>query len=837
LEDIVVRTYKSLEWERLKSFLIAEAESSLGRFFSANQELACDRLTIERLLGETQEFAEMIQARSGFVLNGVPSLEESLQRLQSGAQLSAHDFLDIKKMLKVTGSVRSSLNLLAPESFPATTAYAKFLHALPAVILKIESIIDDGGSVLDTASVELHQLRKEVHKLQNSIHSELTKIIQSSTLAKALQEPIYTQRSGRFVLPVLASSRNIISGIVHDSSASGLTVYIEPMAVVEIANKMRIKTADIEREIARILDELGKNIHEQCHLLTENYNTLGLIDAISARARLSLKYRGTRPEISATQFIEYKEARHPLLVLQTSMENVIANDIRLGGAENESQTLVITGPNTGGKTVLLKTVGIFALMLRIGLLLPVSSGSKASIFDTVFADIGDEQSLEQSLSTFSSHMKNIVHVVDSAKPGTLVLLDEVGAGTDPKEGAALARAILEYLTTSGAMTIATTHYSELKTLAYTDNGFVNGSLAFNDETLSPTYKLRLGVPGSSKATTIARRLGLHKDVIEKAQEHLAKCDQDLQTTISQLESRMQDLELQKELARTAHAEAIQLQEEYQAQKLTLQKQNEKSRQSLASEMESEFQISKEYIRHIIADLQKAPTIAKAQRVQKDLENLRKDLGWMELKAKDDPNKLDVSELKIGQMVRVKSLNQRGLIQSVAPSSANKEEALIVVRAGSMNLKVAISDLELVAGHSLNAGKHAPSKISKSAAKSINTFKQENRIAHQKESAGRAPKSTSRRMPADEEPHVFVRTSTNTIDLRGQRIEEAMNNVEQFVDQCLAAAISPLMIIHGHGTGAVRRAVRDFLDSSNYASAYRPGEAYEGGDGVTIVEFN
>jgi DNA mismatch repair protein MutS2 len=829
LEDIVLRTYKSLEWERLKSFLIAEAESSLGRFLSANQELADDRLTIERLLGETQEFAEMIQARSGFVLSGLPNLEETLQRLQSGAQLSAHDFLDIKKMLKVTGSVRSSLNLLAAESFPATTAYAKFLHSLPAVILKIESIIDDTGSILDSASVELHQLRKEVHKLQNSIHSELTKIIQSSTLAKALQEPIYTQRSGRFVLPVLASSRNVISGIVHDSSASGLTVYIEPMAVVEIANKMRIKMADIEREIARILDELGRSMHEQCHLLVENYNTLGLIDAISARARLSLKYRGTRPEISVTQFIEYKEARHPLLVLQTSMENVVANDIRLGGAENESQTLVITGPNTGGKTVLLKTVGIFALMLRIGLLLPVSSNSKASIFDTVFADIGDEQSLEQSLSTFSSHMKNIVHVVDSAKPGTLVLLDEVGAGTDPKEGAALARAILEYLTTSGAMTIATTHYSELKTLAYTDNSFVNGSLAFNDETFSPTYKLRLGVPGSSKATTIARRLGLHKDVIEKAQEHLATCDQDLQTTISQLESRMQDLEQQQELAKLAHAEAMVLQEEYIAQKLALQKQNEKSRQSLAGEMESEFQISKEYIRTIIADLQKEPTIAKAQRVQKDLESLRKDLGWMEIKAKDDPNKLDVSELKVGQMVRVKSLNQRGLIQSVG--------AIIVVRAGSMNLKVTISDLELVAGHSLNSGKHSPSNISKSAAKSISSFKQEGRIAHQKESTGRAPKSTSRRMPADEEPHVFVRTSSNTIDLRGQRVEEAMNNVEQFVDQCMAASISPLMIIHGHGTGAVRTAVRDFLDSSNYASAYRPGETYEGGDGVTIVEFN
>jgi DNA mismatch repair protein MutS2 len=829
LDEILARTYKSLEWERLKSFLLVEAESSAGQFHCQSLPLGQDIETVRLLLDETQEVVDMIRARSGLSAAGLPPLEESLQRLASGAALSPHDFLDLKTMLKIAHTMRTSIGLLPKESFPRITAYHRAIHSLPEVVNAIESVIDDGGGVADDASPTLRQLRREVQKLQAAIHNELTRIIHSSTLSKALQEPIYTQRHGRFVLPVNANMRNAIQGIVHDSSASGLTVYVEPMAVLELANKVRLKDSEIEREIARILHELGLSLQKHTPEIEENFLTVGKLDAISARARLSLKYNGCKPEISEQQRIEYKEARHPLLILQSSLAKVVANDIRIGAGAESGQTLVITGPNTGGKTVLLKTVGIFALMLRAGLLLPVSAGSVGTVFEHIFADIGDEQSLEQSLSTFSSHMQNIVHIVDRATTATLVLLDEIGAGTDPKEGAALAKSVLEHLTVSGAMTIATTHFSELKTLAYGDSGFINGSLDFDDVSLSPTYRLRLGIPGSSKATTIAARLGLNKSVIARANDLLQTSDQDLQQTIAQLESRMRSLqEREQELTRLLD-ENQRKGQELEEKKKDLEKKSESTRVSLANELETEFQISKEYIRHLIAELQKEPGIAKAQRVQKDLDSLRKELGWIDNKRPAAGGAIDLQSLSAGQWVRVRSLNQRGVVQETVPGQG-RHEALVVVRAGSMNIKVPVSDLELVEGMA--------SKVKKSASAAAPVAKSDRR-EHSKnpDAKSSARRSSARRRSPEEDPHLFVRTQNNTIDLRGQRVEEALANLERFIDTSALAEISPVMIIHGHGTGAVRNAVRAYLDTTAYGNLYRPGEMHEGGDGVTIVEFS
>ncbi len=411
MEEIVARTYKSLEWERLKSFLVAEANCHAGRSLCRDLPVALDKAQCQRLLDETQEVTDMIQARTALDAAGLPVLDETFERLSRGAALTAHDFIEVKTMLKLSQKMKSGISLLPQESFPRITAYDKRLHALPEAIKAIERIINDDGGITDDASPMLKQLRREVQKLQTSIHHELTKIIHSPSHSKALQEPIYTQRNGRHVLPVNAGMRNAIVGIVHDSSASGLTVYVEPMAVVELANNVRLKEAAIEREIARILDELARQMQTHCPLFSENYAVVAELDAISARARLGLKFKGSKPEIADEQLIDYKQARHPLLVLQTSMSEVVPNDINLGGKSGDSQTLVITGPNTGGKTVLLKTVGIFALMLRAGLLLPVAPGSVGCIFTQIFADIGDEQSLEQNLSTFSSHMQNIVQIV------------------------------------------------------------------------------------------------------------------------------------------------------------------------------------------------------------------------------------------------------------------------------------------------------------------------------------------------------------------------------------------------------------------------------------------
>jgi DNA mismatch repair protein MutS2 len=828
LDEILARTYKSLEWERLKSFLLAEAESPAGQLHAQTLPLGQDIATVQLLLDETQEVVDMIRARSGLSAAGLPSLEETMQRLASGAALTPHDFLDVKTMLKIAHAMRASIGLLPKESFPRIAAYHRVIHSLPEVVNAIETVIDDGGGVADDASPALRQLRREVQKLQAAIHNELTRIIHSSTLSKALQEPIYTQRHGRYVVPVNASMRNTIQGIVHDSSASGLTVYVEPMAVLELANKVRLKDAEIEREIARILHELALSLQQHKPAIEENFLTVGKLDAISARARLSLKYDGNKPEISEQQRIEYKQARHPLLVLQSSVAKVVANDIRIGSGIESGQTLVITGPNTGGKTVLLKTVGIFALMLRAGLLLPVAPGSVGTLFNHVYADIGDEQSLEQSLSTFSSHMQNIVHIVDRATKATLVLLDEIGAGTDPKEGAALAKSVLEHLTISGAMTIATTHFSELKMLAYGDAGFINGSLDFDDVSLSPTYRLRLGIPGSSKATTIAARLGLNKNVIARANDLLQTSDQDLQQTIAQLESRMRSLEGREQELTQIMAENQLKGKELDEKKKDLEKKSESTRLSLANELETEFQISKDYIRHLIAELQKEPGIAKAQRVQKDLDSLRKELGWIDKKTPGSAGAIDPQSLSAGQWVRVRSLNQRAVVQETVPGQG-KHEALVVVRAGSMNIKVPASDLEIVEGTAIK-----PKKIV--SAKSSSGQEDRREQSRNTESRGPAKKSGARRRSPDDDPRLFVRTQNNTLDLRGQRVEEALANLERFIDESVLAEISPVMIIHGHGTGAVRNAVRAYLDTTEYGNLYRPGEMYEGGDGVSIVEF-
>jgi DNA mismatch repair protein MutS2 len=832
LEEIAQKTYRSLEWERLKNFLTAEAESALGQHLCHELHPVSDSEQVKRRLDETEEVMFMLQARSGLSAAGLPWLEEQLSRLEAGASLSGAEFGQIKTMLKIAQAMKTSINLLPRESFPRIVFYYDSIHALPQVKKQIEEVVDDQGNFLDSASDLLYQLRREVSRLQAQISSELQKIIHSSTLSKALQEPIYTQRNGRFVLPVNANQRSVVPGIVHDSSASGLTIYVEPLSVLELSNKKRLKESEIEREIIRILDQLGRALQEHVNELKSNYETIGKLDAISARARLALKYDGKKPELSAQILIDYKQARHPLLVLQTNVASIVANDITIGDNQEHERTLIITGPNTGGKTVLLKTIGIFALMVRSGLLLPVSDHSTTCIFDHVYADIGDEQSLEQSLSTFSSHMQNIVNIVDRASRGTLVLLDEVGAGTDPREGAALAKSLLEFLNSTGAMTIATTHFSELKTMAYSDRAFLNGSLEFNEITLSPSYRLKLGVPGSSKAMAIAHRLGLNDAIVDRANELVLTDDKDFQSTIDQLEKRMLEMENREQRLNEATEAAERERREYEQKKKELTVASEKTRSTLAAQLNDEFQTSKEYVRHLIADLQKEPGIAKAQKVQKELDSLRKELGWLD-KA-NTPANASKPRFTPGQSVKVRSLNQRGILVSITEKKADGSEAIATVKAGSLNLKVPLSDLELSgggAGSGSGTGSDHETRPGKSRLQKMTAD-----IKRRGGGSASHQQSSNQHSNHSNQIRVFVRTSSNTLDIRGQRVDEGLSNLDQFLNQAMVHETSPLMVIHGHGTGALKSAVRDALASNNALEQYRPGENHEGGDGVTIVEL-
>jgi len=806
LDEITARTCRSLQWDRLLSFLAHEADTDSGKEACRQVQPHDARSVVEQLLEETNEALSMLQARSGVSVAGLPPLSDVLGRLATGASLDGKELLAIKTTLAIARQVKASLSLLAKDSFARLTTFAPRLHAVDNVFRAIENALDDGGEVKDEASSTLRSLRKDVHRIDNSIKDELIRIIHSSTLSKALQELIYTQRNGRYVLPVNANMRSQINGIVHDSSATGLTVFVEPMAVVELANKMRIKEAEIEHEIARIFKELTTLAVGHHAEIESSFMAAVELDVIMARAKLALRYGGHMPELSRDRHFSYKQARHPLLILQTSVADVVPNDITLGGGGQHGNTLIITGPNTGGKTVLLKTAGLFALMVRAGMLPAANHGSKAALFPIVCADIGDEQSIEQSLSTFSSHMKNIVGIVNNACDGMLVLLDEVGAGTDPREGAALARSILEALTASGAVTIGTTHYGELKTLAYSEVGFINGSLDFDENTLSPTYRLRLGVPGKSQATTIAKRLGLNDQIVARARDLMQSTEEDLQKVVERLEHKLKELdEREKEaLEQLSQAQALKDEADRQINQQSIEA--EKQRLAMTKDMEEEFKLSREYIRHLIADLQKQPSLSKAQKAQEDIEKLKKELGWTDgagktLPAAHGPN------IRVGQTVRVRSLGQIGIVEDIPPLN-DERTGPVSVRAGSVKIKVPLSDLEPVQGAAKAARQEKPRALPKSQA--------------------------SRSQPSG--PNPFVRTAANTVDLRGRRVDDAILELERFLDESVMAGVAMAMIIHGHGTGAVRNAVRDYLSQSNYANAFRPGESFEGGDGVTLVDL-
>lgn len=795
------RSLRSLEWDKLTSYLAALAETPEGRELCAALEPTVDTeiALAELLLGESEEALAMINNRSEISLNRVGNIRECLGLLKAGAVLSALDIARVGAMLAVSKQVRGSLNLLSVEQFPCLRPYSSRLVALDKTVAAIEQAIDH-DTVKDEASGILRSLRREKLKLENAVKDELNKIIQSQTGSKALQEPIYTMRGGRYVLPVMANMRYSLDGIVHDASQSGLTVYLEPMVVVELSNQIRIKEAAIEAEVQRILQELCQLIVLDIDAIMESYQTLIELDCIMARARLAAKYNGVKPELTGEPVLQLEGARHPLLVLQNKKDHsVIANDIRLNEGE---RTLVITGPNTGGKTVLLKLIGLTALMLRSGLLIPVKHGSRASLFPVICADIGDEQSIEQSLSTFSAHMQNVVEIVDRAGPGMLVLLDEVGAGTDPKEGAALARAVLEHLLDRGVVTVATTHLGELKTLAFENSGFVNASFEFDEETLSPTYKLRLGVPGSSKANTIALRLGLAPAVVARARRLTEVSEQEFEQILKTLNDKIQAVSEQEEQLQASLYDAARLKADMQKEEERLKAEREKLKHEVSSELKGELKAAREIVRELTATLQRNPSMKAVQKTAAELKALEETVSFLK-----ERQKLPASAPSLGEGMRVKilSLNQTGVVQEILPDQ-------VVIQVGAMKIRVRPEDLQLL---EQSQGRKTSNK----------GFAQ---------SANKANRNAA--LPKYNDPAVFVRTMSNTLDLRGQRVDSALQQTEAFIDQCSLQRISPLMIIHGHGTGAVKSAVRDFLRSCGYPARFRPGETYEGGDGVTVVEL-
>lgn len=795
--DVNARTLKSLEWERLKQFLAAECASSCSREVALQLELFDHPAEIERLLRESEEGLRAFFNGISLSQEGLHDIRESLRRLSTGASLGAHELMEMKQVLKLSHKLKIVVNNLDDEDYPTLRELlASRLFVFQDLENAIDAVVDESGGIRDDASPLLRKLRKEVQRLSSRIKDELQKIINSPTQSKCLQEPIYTLRNGRHVLPVLANMRQAIDGIVHDSSSTGLTIYVEPLSVVELTNKIRINEAEIEHEIDRLLWDLSAQAAKLLEPIQSSFEALIDSDFISAKANLARKYEGTLPRISQNGELRLMQARHPLLVLQySSMEKVIPNDIILDG---ELKALIITGPNTGGKTVYLKTAGLLALMLRAGLLLPCSLGSQMPIFSGVFADIGDEQSLEQNLSTFSSHMSNIIEITRQASSSTLVLLDEIGAGTDPREGTILARVILGQLKRQGALTLCSTHYGDLKSLAHEDQAYSNASMEFNDKSLAPSYKLRLGVAGASRAIAVAARLGLDEALVEEAKELLDSSKEDFEHKVDELEARLQAISRQEDELQNLRLEILQKETALEQKAKTLEEEYKRSRHQASNQFQDDYKAAKTLINELTANLQKSPSLARAQQAKQELDSIRKELNWLD----ENEYAQAQSTIQVGSTVRVRSLNQIGTVDALPEHQGDKVQVLV----GRIKVKVAMNDVDFVA---------AP-KIQK-------------QVQLQKSVPNK------KRVALAEDP-VFVRSDSNTLDLRGQRVDQGLALLERFVDEAYLAHLSPLMIIHGHGTGAMKQAVRDFLKDCNYKNKSRPGETYEGGDGVTVVNF-
>ena len=725
----------------------------------------------------------------------VNDITAGVKRTEIGGMLNPKDLMSVSRLLYVARRIKSYLSDAAED--------AEIMHGLGDAIItnkpledSINMAILSETEIADDASSDLNAIRRKMKTLNAKIKESLNSMIRSETYKKYLQDPIVTIRSDRYVIPVRAEYRGEIAGIVHDSSASGATLFIEPMSVVNANNEIRDLLNKEQIEIEKILMRLSAEVAENSAIILADYDIICRLDFIFCKAKLSFDMNGTEPVLNDKGIIEFKKARHPLI----AKDKVVANDIYLG---DEFDTLVVTGPNTGGKTVTLKTIGLFSIMAAAGLHIPVNENSRAAVFKKFFADIGDEQSIEQSLSTFSSHMVKIVKIIDEVDADSLALFDELGAGTDPTEGAALAISVLEHLRAFGATTVATTHYSELKIFALTTDGVENASCEFNIESLQPTYKLLIGVPGKSNAFAISRRLGLNEAVIARANEILSDEDVKFEDVITDLEQNRAEAQSEKEYAKRMKNELADLKREIEAERKKLKESKSRILEDARREAKIIIMEAKEESNSIIKELERMRIEGKTadigDKVKKSRDKLKKREESIDkaMKNSQKPRKTfrePPKNLKIGETVKLLDMDQTA---TILKQPDNK--GMVRVQAGILKMDVHISNLERVKDNST------------------------------KEVTERYVKSTGAYASK-------TKNVSTEIDVRGQMPEEALMNVEKFIDDCYLAGISPVTVIHGKGTGVLRRVIGDMLKRSKYVKSQRPGKYGEGEQGVTIVEL-
>ncbi len=776
------KTLRVLEYDKVIKILINESETSIGKELSLNIKPKTALEDVQRLQDETDEAVSVIRLDKTIPLGGITNIHESVKRALIGSTLSASECLNVATTIYGGRQTKNFIDNLE-EEMPLLENYATRIDPLYELEKEITAAIDEHGHVLDTASTKLRSIRSSIRDLEARVRERLNNFTRSKS--NMLSDSIITIRNDRFVLPVKSEYRGAIGGIVHDQSSSGQTVFMEPQAVVEINNRLQQAILNENDEVERILNALTIKIAGYHIELTTNLSTLAEIDHIFARARLGQKMKASMPKLNNQGFIEMKQARHPLI----PADEVVASDIILG---KEHTAIVITGPNTGGKTVTLKMVGLCTLMAQSGLQIPAQDGCELSVFDYVFADIGDEQSIEQNLSTFSSHMTNIVDIMSKVDDKTLVLFDELGAGTDPEEGAALAMAILDEVIKRDARVIATTHYPELKAYGFNRDRVMNASVEFDVETLRPTYRLLLGVPGRSNAFDISKRLGLSQSLIDDAQNHIGVDSQTVNTMITSLEDAKYRAEKDYELAKEHLLETESLKANLEKELTEINKQKESIYKKAEERAEKVLQKAREEAEFVVSEIKSMKNQGNWKEhewidARRMLDEAQPNLTQSEKQTKKQ-KKVDDVTLEIGDDIKHLSINQEGTVIE----KTGKNEYLVQI--GMIKLKAKRKDLQKIKNKEIEV-------------------EQVTRI-----------KRTSPSVKPE-------------LDLRGIRYEDAMIKIENYLDSAILSGFPQVSIIHGKGTGALRKGATEYLKNHPNVKSYRLGGQNEGGSGVTIVELN
>jgi len=794
-----------LEFDAIRKQLAAQTACSLGRE-RAEAMTPSDWLPqAQARLDETTECRILIAAKGNLPLGGVSDIRPLLKSAEIGATLEPHGLLDIYGAAAASRSLKLFLQKLV-QDYPIMADRASGLGQFPSLESEINSSIGINGQVLDSASPELARIRSQRKVSSARMMDRLNGIL--SSMRTLLQDPVIVQRGDRYCVPVKADHRGAFGGIVHDTSASGATLFMEPQVVVDLGNEIKELTIKEEQEVQRVLRRLTESVARVSAALLGTIETLGEIDFIAARAKLAVVHDSVEPTLNKDGLTRLLSARHPLI----DPKKVVAIDIELGTAANH--VLLITGPNTGGKTVSLKTTGLLTLMAQCGLHVPAAR-AEVNVFDQVFADIGDEQSLQQSLSTFSGHVSNIVRILKDLRRNALVLLDEVGAGTDPGEGASLARALLDDLRAKDARVIATSHYGELKTYAFVTEGVQNASVEFDEQTLSPTYRLLQGIPGSSNAFAIAGRLGMPSSILDNARTALSGTDETADL-LRELEEGRRQAVAEGRGAEQARVEAQMIKRRYAEELSNLEALRREARQKAQEEARTIIRRAQDKLDNTLSEIRRVNAEGRqTERARQKIKDIGSDLqaAIQDRLAADQPNLIESvpdRPLRRGDKVRITTLGMAGELLENANG-----DAPVPVQVGAMRVSVPPSTLMLL-------GKEDAPKLS---APKISTAPPRDRLKEEGNGKdGDAPSFSMQKTLA----------ITPQLTLLGQRADEAVQNVEKYLDDAYAAGLSRTRLVHGKGTGALRRAVQEYLSGHPLVDEFATADPEEGGAGATVV---